>query len=123
MSLEQALQENTAALLALTATIKAAGLSTSATTEPKTKEEPAKSEVKAEPVKPADPAPANASADPVDALAYADIQKPFLKLVNANKAKAVELLAELGVPTLKEFADKSDRWAEVLKRIQEASNG
>lgn len=114
MSLEQALQENTEAITRLIAAINGAGIATCAQEVPDTKKpvstQPAATKaVKAE----------TAAASPSE-LKYADIQKPFLKLVNANRDKAVALLAELGVPSLKAIEGKPELFADVLAKIQKA---
>lgn len=104
MSLEQALKENTEAITRLIAAINAAGVTTCA------QEPAAQPSVTTLPVVDA----------PLPRLAYADIQKPFLKLVNANRDKAVALLAELGVPSLKAIEGKPELFASVLAKIEAA---
>lgn len=114
MSLEQALQQNTEALNRLADVIRAAGLATCATEHPQEKSAPS-------PPAATKVAKEEAAAAFPSELTYADIQKPFLKLVNANRDKAVALLAELGAPTLQTFKDKPEKFASILAKIQEAS--
>lgn len=115
MSLEQALQENTEAIARLIAVINAAGITTCA------QESGAKKSAATQPAATKAVKAETAAASPSE-LKYADIQKPFLKLVNKNRDKAVALLAELGVPSLKAIEGKPELFADVLTKIG-AANG
>ena len=113
MSLEKAILENTETLKQLIAVIEAAGAvgvqgSNKAKVEHPVAKTPAPEKAKVE--KPAEPA----------ALVYADIQKPFLKLVQTNRDAAVALLAELGAPSLKAFEGQPEKFAEILAAIKKA---
>lgn len=116
MSLEQALQQNTEALNRLAGAIRAAGLATCAVED--TADVKKSATTQAPPAPPAKEKGAEASRSE---LVYADIQKPFLKLVTADRAKAVALLSELGVPSLKAIEDTPECFADVLAKIQKAS--
>ena len=98
MSLEHELQQNTEALNRLADVIRAARLAGCSSEE-------------------STPPPSAPAAESPSELTYADIQKPFLKLVQRDRAKAVALLAELGVPTLKAIEGKPELFATVLEKI------
>lgn len=105
MSLEKAIQENTEAVRALIAVMQG-----------NTKQAPAE-------VAPARATPVAAPAAPAEtppALSYADVQKPFLKLVSANRDAALALLAEMEVKSLKGIEDKPATFSDVLARIEAA---
>ena len=117
MSLEQRLEANTEALLRLAAVIEAAGVVTTGGREvahPVEKAEKPSTPAGAKPEK-------TASDDLPAALTYEDIRKPFLRLVNADKSKALALLAELGVETLQDFKDKPAEFARILEAVKKAS--
>lgn len=102
MSLELAVKENTAAIRALIAVMAAAGTATCS------------QEAVAETPVAEDPQP---EALPVE-LVYADIQKPFLKLVQKSREDAVALLEGFKFKTLKDA--KPAQFAAVLEKIEAA---
>jgi len=119
MSLEKALEANTAAVLALTealAQVTAKALQV-ATHEPK-KLEPAAKPSKAAPA-PAAEAPASTEAAQPAAtstsLSYDDIKTPFLELAKRDLAAAQALIAEFGFKTLKDA--KPEQYAEILEKL------
>ena len=106
MSLEKAILENTETLNRLIAVIEAAGaVGVQGSNKAKVEHPVAKTPAPAAPAAPA-------------ALVYADIQKPFLKLVQTNRDAAVALLAELGAPSLKAFEGQPEKFAEILVAIK-----
>ena len=57
-------------------------------------------------------------------LSYNDsVRKPFLALMSSNRAAAMKLLADLGVPNLKGYEKNPESYAEVAQKIKEAANG
>ena len=110
MSLEKAILENTETLKQLIAVIEAAGAVGVQGSNKAKVEHPVGKNAAPEKAKPAAPA----------ALVYADIQKPFLKLVQTNRDAAVALLAELGAPSLKAFEGQPEKFAEILAAIKKA---
>ena len=107
MSLEKAILENTETLKQLIAVIEAAGVVG------------VQGSNKAKVEHPVSKTPAPEKAKPA-ALVYADIQKPFLNLVQTNRDAAVALLAELGAPSLKAFEGQPEKFAEILATIKKA---
>jgi aminoglycoside/choline kinase family phosphotransferase len=118
MSLEQSIAANTEALNRLAAAIEAAGFGgTAGSDNGKIVHPVAKSVV-------ADKKPEVDVEKPVEVdveLTYDDVKKPFLRLVNADKEKALGLLNELGLATLKEIEGKPEKYAAVLAAIKKAA--
>ena len=125
MSLEKAVQENTEALNRLIAVIEAAGAvgvqgsDKAKVAHPAGKNAATPSTGEKQKAATAEPAAASPSEE-APALSYADIQNPFLRLVQSDRDAAVALLAELGVPSLKTFEKQPERFAELLAQIQKA---
>jgi len=139
MSLEKALEANTAAVLALTEILNtdraalAAFLkdkpvaftpidpsSTCGVTAPKKQEEKASAPSKAK-AAPVVETPASTAAEPdaaTSTLTYEDIQKPFLAIVKRGPdglAWGQALIAEFGFKTLKDA--KPEQYAEILAKL------
>ncbi len=125
MSLEKALEANTAAVLALTEILSTnmAAQAAFPKDEPapapvaKKQEEKASapSKVKAAPVA---ETPASTAAEPdapTSTLTYDDIKVPFLNLAKADLAAAQALIAEFGFKTLKDA--KPEQYAEIYNRL------
>ena len=119
MSLEKALEANTAAVLLLTQALNANRAAT-----PNAESQPAakKTEAAAKPSKatsaPAAATPASTKPEPVAAtstLTYNDIKTPFLDLVKRDLAAAQALIAEFGFKTLKDA--KPEQYAEILEKL------
>lgn len=118
MSLEKALQENTEALNKLIALMQAAGTATCAA--PTAEEVKQKEPVKSKEVATATPAVEHT--DPVATkLKYEDVQGPFLKLVNKDRAAAVAILGKFSCQNLKQATDA--QYADILTAVEEALNG
>lgn len=107
MSLEQAIKENTAAVHALIAALKAQGNQCAANVP-----------VGAQPAQSPNESAAETKVE--EPLKYEAIQKPFLKLVNKDRPAALELLEQLGVKKLDGV--KPEQYAEVLALIEEKLN-
>lgn len=124
MSLEKALEANTAAINRLTEMLAkevwhapAPETTTVPPTEPKAEaKKPASS--KAAPA-PAAETPASTAAEPDAAtstsLSYDDIKTPFLDLAKRDLAAAQALIAEFGFKTLKDA--KPEQYAEILAKL------
>ena len=123
MSLEKALEANTAAVLLLTQALlnlpiaKQPIAAAETQTAPKKQEEKASapSGAKAAPVV---ETPASTEAEPgaaTSTLTYDDIKVPFLNLVKSDLAAAQALIAEFGFKTLKDA--KPEQYAEILTRL------
>ena len=119
MSLEKALEANTAAVLALIEAIKTpiTGL-----VQGESQPAPKKPEAAAAPSKatsaPAAVAPASTTPEPVAAtstLTYDDIKTPFLELAKRDLPAAQALIAEFGFKTLKDA--KPEQYAEILRAL------
>ena len=118
MSLEKALEANTAAVLLLTQALNANRAAT-----PNAESQPAKKpEAAAKPSKatsaPAAVAPASTAPAPPAAtstLTYDDIKTPFLNLATRDLAAAHALIAEFKFKTLKDA--KPEQYAEILERL------
>ena len=118
MSLEKALEANTAAVLLLTQALNANRAAT-----PNAESQPKKPAAAAAPSKatsaPAAVAPASITPDPVAAtstsLSYDDIKTPFLDLAKRDLAAAQALIAEFGFKTLKDA--KPEQYAEILAKL------
>jgi len=128
MSLEKALEANTAAILALTEILNTnmAAQAAFPKDEPapaaKKPEEKASapSKAKAAPVAktPASSKPgpgAETSTSPEPILLYDDIKVPFLNLAKTDLAAAQALIAEFGFKTLKDA--KPEQYAEILAKL------
>jgi len=136
MSLEKALEANTAAVLALTesndevkhqlfhlivelsrfadCTLAPAAAFTPA---PKKQEEKASAPSKAK-AAPVAETPASTAAEPdaaTSTLTYDDIKVPFLNLAKSDLAAAQALIAEFGFRTLKDA--KPEQYAEILRAL------
>lgn len=136
MSIETLLQENTAAVKALTLAITAMGSSvgtvagtntpvilsndkTEAKTPVETKAEP-KPEVKKAATKPkAEPAKTEEETNTGE-LTYADVSPKLLELAKADRPKVVELLAKFGVAKGSDL--KPTQFAAVLEAVEAALN-
>lgn len=112
MSLEDAIKENTQVMRELIAALKGANT-------------PAQVQVVGKPEEavgtPLTEAPSGAPAP--EELSYEYIQKPFLKLVNKNRAAAVALLESLGAKKLDAFRHKTEEYPRILALIEEKLNG
>ena len=127
MSLEKALEANTAAVLALTQALESRALlvardvGCAGNTQPapvaKKQEEKASAPSKAKPA-PVAETPASTAAEPgaaTSTLTYDDIKVPFLALAKSDLAAAQALIAEFGFKTLKDA--KPEQYAEILARL------
>jgi len=123
MSLEKALEANTAAVLALTEALSkfTPGATYVAKGEvqptPKKQEEKASAPSKAK-VAPVAGTPASTAAEPdaaTSTLTYDDIKVPFLNLAKTDLAAAQALIAGFGFKTLKDA--KPEQYAEILAKL------
>ena len=120
MSLEKALEANTAAVLLLTQALNANRSATpnaEAQPAPKKQEEKVSTPSKAK-AAPVATAPASTTAEPdatTSTLTYDDIKVPFLALAKSDLAAAQALIAEFGFKTLKDA--KPEQYAGILARL------
>jgi len=113
MSLEDSINKNTEALNRLVSVLAAMPVSAASVGAPAPLTEAPKEEA----AKPDE-------AQPEAQLSYDnDVRKPFLALLNSNRAAAMKVLADLGVPNLKGYEGKTESYAEVAQKIKEAANG
>ena len=122
MSLEKALEANTAAVLALTEMLNTdmAALASFLKGQQPTpkKPEPAAKPSKATAVKSAETPASTTPAQPAatsTSLSYDDIKTPFLELAKRDLAAAQALIAEFGFKTLKDA--KPEQYAEILRAL------
>jgi len=117
MSLEKALEANTAAVQSLDNTILALLAAMQHKEQPVAKKPDAKPS-KATPA-PAAETPASTTPEPDAAtstsLSYDDIKTPFLELAKRDLAAAQALIAEFGFKTLKDA--KPEQYAEILEKL------
>lgn len=122
MSLEQALQDLTAAIREQTAAVVAAnGSAPAAPAEPvKATKKVVKAEADEAPTKPAaKKAAAPAEDDADEAIPYADVQKQIIAVANAKGPEAARaVLKKFGVTKGQEL--KTEQYAEVIKAMKGA---
>lgn len=136
MSLEQALQENTAMMATLVAALQEAARSTGCegSDEVKLPHALTKVEVVANNALPAgkktvkshDAAPATRPpvADELKPVTFTELRERFLVLVKANKPGALRVLATLGLPKLTPESIEPEQYAGILVNIdKELANG
>ena len=119
MSLEKALEANTAAVLALSEILNkwvdaAAAEAQPAPKKPEAAAKPSKATTAQTAAAPASTTPAPPAATSTS-LSYDDIKTPFLELAKRDLAAAQALIAEFGFKTLKDA--KPEQYAEILARL------
>lgn len=123
MSLEKALEANTAAVLALTEALsklpKAGDMLYAEQKPTETKKHEAAAKPSKATAAPTAAAPASTEAAQPAAtstsLSYDDIKTPFLELAKRDLAAAQALIAEFGFKTLKDA--KPEQYAEILEKL------
>ena len=120
MSLEIAIQENTAAIHALIAALGVTPVEKTAAAEKVETKKPSSSKAATAATTPSG-APETGDAV-VEKLTYDQISKPFLELVNKKgRDDAVEVLSQLGVPVGKKLSHLTeDQYANALVVIKKA---
>jgi len=119
MSLEKALEANTAAVQSLDNTILALLAAMQHKEQPAAKKlDPAAKPSKEKPAPVVGTPASTEAAQPVatsTSLSYDDIKTPFLELAKRDLAAAQALIAEFGFKTLKDA--KPDQYAEILEKL------